>query len=150
MPHLELIESVAVCNLLNVLEHFLLKAVYSARCVLDKSAVERAMKIRSVHFLSQLLTRIKLWILVCPSPTRPYMFGQVAQKYQTDLLSFAFVCKYYHLEITSGTEPQSGMFKSQCWSLGLSVKETHLCFWCASEVAFGQGALCNIYLGHLR
>lgn len=46
MPHLELSESAAVCNLLNVLEYFLLKAVYSAPCVLDKSAVERAMKIR--------------------------------------------------------------------------------------------------------
>lgn len=67
------------------------------------------------------------------------MFGQVAQKYQTHLLSFALVCKCYHLEITSVKEPQSGVFIYQYWSLGLLVKEARLCLWSASEIALGQG-----------
>lgn len=39
---------------------------------------------------------------MCWAPIWPHMFGQVAQKYQTNLLSFALVCIYYHLEITNG------------------------------------------------
>lgn len=77
------------------------------------------------------------------------MFGQVAEKNKTNLLSSALVREYYLLEITSG---KTGMHQNHLSVLKFSIlfKVPCLCFvgqqlWLLSEMMFRQGALCCIY-----